>query len=151
MREAPGRVIRRNNAPVRPRRPATSVPDLFFALATTGWAMAVFFFASSYLDDDVTVGEAGKVLARMFAGALAVASAFTFLLGLVLLRDERNQIEHFLWPMLIGLVVGVLVSLLFLTLHFELVLFPFLLLIFVLRPIRQRVLGRRRITRSVTR
>ncbi len=144
-------MVRRNNAPVRPRRPATSVPDLFFALAMAGWAMAIFFFAASFLDNDVTVGEAGKILARMFAGALAVASAFTFLLGIVLLRDERNQAEHFRFPMAIGLVIGILVSLLFLTLHFELVFLPFLLLVFAFRPIRQRLFGRRRPARSPSR
>ena len=74
-----------------------------------------------------------------------------FLLGIVLLRDERNQAEHFRFPMAIGLVIGILVSLLFLTLHFELVFLPFLLLVFAFRPIRQRLFGRRRPARSPSR
>ena len=135
---------RRNNAPIRPRRPATSVPDLLFALATVGWTMAVVFVVASFVDDNLTVGEAGKVLARLFAGALAVASGFTFLLGLVLLRNDRNQADHFLAPMGIGVLTGVLASLLFLTLQFRLLFLPFLLLILVIRPVRRRVFSRRR-------
>jgi hypothetical protein len=143
MRQQPASSVRRNNAPIRPRRPATSVPDVLFALAAAGWAMAVLFFLASYINEDVTVGEAGRVLARMFAGALAIASAFTFMLGLVLLRDERGQADHYVIPMIIGTLVGALASLLFLTLHFELLFLPFLLVIFVLRPVRRRVFPRR--------
>jgi hypothetical protein len=105
--------------------------------------MAVLFFLASYINEDVTVGEAGRVLARMFAGALAIASAFTFMLGLVLLRDERGEMDHYVIPMVIGTLIGALASLLFLTLHFELLFLPFLLVIFVLRPVRRRVFPRR--------
>ena len=143
MRQQPASSARRNNAPIRPRRPATSVPDVLFALASAGWAMAVLFFLASYINEDVTVGEAGRVLARMFAGALAIASAFTFMLGLVLLRDERGEMDHYVIPMVIGTLIGALASLLFLTLHFELLFLPFLLVIFVLRPVRRRVFPRR--------
>ena len=143
MRQQPAGGVRRNNAPVRPRRPATSVPDVLFALAAAGWAMALLFFLASYVNGDVTVGEAGRVLARLFAGALAIASAFTFMLGLVLLRDERSDADHYVVPMVIGTLVGALASLLFLTLHFELLFLPFLLVIFVLRPVRRRVFPRR--------
>ena len=142
---------RRNNAPVRPRRPATTVPDLMFALATAGWAMAVVFVVASFLDDNITVGEAGRVLARLFAGALAVASLFTFLMGLVLLRGDRNHADHFRAPMGVGVVVGALDSWLFLELQFQLLFLPFLLLILVIRPVRQRVFGRRRPARRQAR
>ena len=143
MRQQPAGSARRNNAPVRPRRPATSMPDVLFALAAAGWAMALLFFLASYINEDVTVGEAGRVLARLFAGALAIASAFTFMLGLVLLRDERGDADHYVVPMVIGTLIGALASLLFLTLHFELLFLPFLLVIFVLRPVRRRVFPRR--------
>jgi hypothetical protein len=142
---------RRNNAPVRSRRPATSVPDLLFALATVGWTMAFVFVVASFADDNVTVGEAGKVLARLFAGALAVASGFTFLLGLVLLRNDRHQPDHFLAPMGIGILTGLLASVLFLTLQFRLLFLPFLLLVLVVRPIRRRVFGGRRSARGAAR
>ena len=143
MRQQPASSVRRNNAPIRPRRAATSVPDVMFALAAAGWAMALLFFLASYVNEDVTVGEAGRVLARMFAGALAIASAFTFMLGLVLLRDERGEADHYIIPMVIGTLMGALASLLFLTLHFELLFLPFLLVIFVLRPVRRRLFPRR--------
>lgn len=142
---------RRNNAPVRPRRPATSVPDVLFALATVGWTMAIVFVVASFTDDNITVGEAGKVLARLFAGALAVASGFTFLLGLVLLRNDRNQADHLLAPMAIGVLTGLLASMLFLTLQFRLLFLPFLLLFLVVRPIRRRVFGGRRSARGTAR
>lgn len=142
---------RRNNAPVRPRRPATSVPDVLFALATVGWTMAIVFVVASFTDDNITVGEAGKVLARLFAGALAVASGFTFLLGLVLLRNDRNQADHLLAPMAIGVLTGLLASMLFLTLQFRLLFLPFLLLLLVVRPIRRRVFGGRRSARGTAR
>lgn len=119
------------------------MPDVLFALAAAGWAMALLFFLASYINEDVTVGEAGRVLARLFAGALAIASAFTFMLGLVLLRDERGDADHYVVPMVIGTLIGALASLLFLTLHFELLFLPFLLVIFVLRPVRRRVFPRR--------
>jgi flagellar biosynthesis protein FliR len=45
--------------------------------------------------------------------------------------------------MAIGTLIGALASLLFLTLHFELLFLPFLLVIFVLRPVRRRVFPRR--------
>ena len=142
---------RRNNAPIRPRRPATSVPDVMFALATAGWTMAVVFVAASFLNDNITVGEAGRVLARLFAGALAVASLFTVLMGLVLLRDDRNQADHFRAPMGIGVLIGGLASLLFLELQFQLLFLPFLLLIVVIRPVRRRIFGRRRPARGPAR
>jgi hypothetical protein len=122
-----------------------------FALATAGWTMAVVFVVASFLNDNITVGEAGRVLARLFAGALAVASLFTFLMGLVLLRDDRNQADHFRAPMGIGVLIGVLASLLFLELQFQLLFLPFLLLILVVRPVRRRIFGRRRPARGPAR
>lgn len=142
---------RRNNAPIRPRRPATSVPDFCFALAAAGWMMAMVFFVSSFMDGDVTAGDAGRILARMFAAALAVTAAFAFMLGVLLLRDERNKGDHYVVPMAIGIVVGGLVAVLFLQLQFAWMFLPFLLFVFVIRPVRQRVFGRRRTARSYQR
>src|SRR5437016_5774119 len=84
---------RRNNAPIRParRRKATIVPDFILMLATVAWTMAVVFLAASFMSDDVTSGEAGRVLARLFAGALFASGFFMLLFALALLRDDRGD------------------------------------------------------------
>jgi len=130
---------KRNNAPIRPRKPATGIPDLLFAVATIGWSMAIVFVLSSYLDSNVTTGEAGKLLARVFAGMLGVTGLFFFLLGLVLLRDERNRADHYVVPMVVGFLIGALEAVLFLWPADKLLILPFVLLIFVLRPVRRRI------------
>lgn len=140
-----GKTARRNNAPIRPRKPATSVPDLIFTLAFAGWTMALIFLASSFFDDDITAGEAGKVLARLFAGALALTSAFGFLLGLLLLRNQRRQRDHYVVPAFLGVGIGVLEAFLFLWAAAAVLFAPFLLLIFAFRGVR------RAISRSLTR
>jgi hypothetical protein len=139
VRRNPGR---RNNAPVRrPARPATGIPDLLFALAVTGWTMAVVFAVISFADKDATAGDAGSFLARLFAGALAISSLFVFLLGIGLLRDDRWRADHYVVPVLLGLLIGILEATLFLVPAGEFLWAPFLLLIFALRPVR-RGLGR---------
>lgn len=130
---------KRESAPARRRRPATGIPDLLFAFAAIGWAMAAVFVLSSYLDSNVTVGEAGKVLARMFAAMLAVTGLFAFLLALVLLRDERRRLDHYVVPIVVGCLIGALEASLFLWPADKLLFLPFLLLVFVLRPVRRRV------------
>jgi CHASE2 domain-containing sensor protein len=134
--------VRRNNAPIRPRKPATSIPDLLFALAASGWTMAAVFVAASFVNNDVTAGDAGRILARMFAAALAVAAAFTCLLAVLLLRDDRNRADHIIFPMVVGVAIGLLFALLFLGLHFYALFAPFLLLVLVFRPVRRRLFGR---------
>lgn len=141
---ARGKIVRRNNAPIRPRKPATSVPDLIFTLAFTGWTMALIFLASSFFNDDVTEGEAGKILARLFAGALTLTSVFAFALGLLLLRDQRRQRDHYVVPAFLGVAIGVLEAFLFLWPAAGLLFAPFLLLIFAFRGVR------RAISRSLT-
>lgn len=101
--------------------------------------MAAVFVLSSYLDSNVTVGEAGKVLARMFAAMLAVTGLFAFLLALVLLRDERRRLDHYVVPIVVGCLIGALEASLFLWPADKLLFLPFLLLVFVLRPVRRRV------------
>lgn len=139
MNSAPGRAMRRNNAPIRNRKPATSVPDLLFALAMMGWTMAAIFTVASFMDSDVTAGEAGKILARMFAAALAACSLFGFLLGMVLLREERNRADHYVTPFILGAIMGVIEAALFLWPADTLLFAPFVLLIFVFRPVRRLV------------
>lgn len=113
--------------------------------------MAMVFFAASFFDGDVTAGDAGRILARMFAAALLVAGLFMFLLALVLLRDDRDRAGHIVFPVAVGIAMGLLASLLFLELYFELLFLPFLLLIVVFRPVRRRIFARRTAARPAAR
>jgi len=137
----PGRTVRRNNAPIKPPRPATTVPDVLFACASTCFTMAVIFLIASFFSDDVTSGSAGKVLARFFAGTLLVSGLFLFALGYGLLRDERSNVDHYSFPIALGIVVGGLESFLFLLPAGQFLLAPLLLLVLAFRPVRRR-LGR---------
>lgn len=139
MTGANGRIVRRNNAPIRPRKPATTVPDLIFTLAAAGVTMATIFFVASFTKSNITEGETGKVLARLFAAALLLTSALGFLLGMLLLRDERRRMDHYLTPAFLGAGIGTLEAILFLIPAAGLLWTPFLLLIFAFRPVRRRV------------
>lgn len=136
---ARGKVTRRNNAPIRPRKPATSVPDLIFTLAFAGWTMAVVFFVASFLNDAVTEGDAGRVLARLFAGALALTSTLAIALGMLLLRDERRARDHYAVPAALGVTMGALEAWLFLLPAASFLLAPLLLLIFAFRGVRRAI------------
>ena len=140
---APRRAPRRNNAPLRPSRPrpATTVPDVLFALAVTGWTMAAAFTAASFFDSAVTSGTAGAILARLFSAALAVCALFIFLLGLVLLRDERTRLDHYVTPIFLGILIGGAEAVLFLWPADRLLFVPLVFIVFALRPIR-RLAGR---------
>jgi len=132
--------MRRNNAPVRPPRPpATTVPDLLLALAVSCWTMGAVFFVASFFNANVTAGEAGRVLARFFAAALIVTGVFLALLGWGLLRDERARADHYVVPMLVGLIIGGIESAMFLWPAGNFLVAPFLLLIFVFRPVRRHI------------
>ncbi|MEO9254914.1 MAG: hypothetical protein ABI305_05200 [Tepidiformaceae bacterium] len=133
---------RRNNAPIRPQRNASSLPDLMFAVAAAGLMMAVVFFLASFVDNDVTLGDAGRVLARLFAGALLVSALFAFLLAVVFARDRGARGEHYVFPLAVGIIAGGISASLFLQLRFLWMFLPFLLLILVIRPIRRRVFER---------
>jgi hypothetical protein len=137
---------RRVAAPVRPRRPVSTVPDLLVAIAVMGWAMAALFAVASFSDDNVTAGEAGPILARLFAAALGTFATFVFVLALALLRDERGDWTHYGVPTVVGVVAGTLVAFLLLETAGAWIFAPLLLLLFALRPLRSavaRALGRR--------
>jgi len=142
---------RRNNAPVRPPRPATGVPDLLFAMAATGWTMGAVFTAASFVDSDITAGEAGVALARLFSGALAVCALFAFLLGLVLLRDDRGRGDHYVTPMTVGALMGTAEAALFLWPADRLLFAPLVLTVFAFRPVRRLVARRLRPARGYQR
>ncbi|MEO8540416.1 MAG: hypothetical protein ABI577_11805 [bacterium] len=142
---------RRNNAPLRPRRKATTVPDVLFALGMALLVMATIFFIASFVDENLSNGDAGTVLARAFAGTLAVSALFAFLLGILLLRSDRNQLDHYVAPLLIGGFVGAIEGWLFLAAQPPVfLLVPLLLLVFSLRPLR-RALSRRFLPRQSAR
>ena len=132
---------RRNNAPIRPRRPATVVPDLLFAVSVAAWTMAAVFVVATYTHDSLSAGNAGTDLARVFAGTLAIAGLSTFLIGMLLLRDERANSGHYVLPMLLGGVIGAAEATFFLLPAPALLFAPFLLLIFVFRPFRGWLTG----------
>lgn len=129
---------RRNNAPLRPRRPATTVPDVLFAIGMALLTMAVIFFLASFFDDSLSTGDVGTALARAFAATLAISAVFAFLLGLLLLRDDRDKLDRYRTPLLLGVVIGGLEAWLFLKAQPPLFLLaPLFLLIFALRPVRR--------------
>lgn len=128
---------RRNNAPVRPPRGATTVPDVAFAIGMALFVMAVTFFAASFLDETLSNGDAGTVLARLFAATLGFSALCAFLLGLLLLRSDRNRLDHYVTPLLLGVTIGALESWMFLKAQPPaFMLAPAALLIFALRPVR---------------
>jgi hypothetical protein len=108
--------------------------------------MAALFFLASFADDDVTAGEAGPLLARMFAAALATFATFVFVLALALLHDERRDWSHFGIPAVVGALAGVLMAFLLLSTAGAWIFAPLALLVLALRPVRRylaRLLGRR--------
>lgn len=138
MARSPGRHPRRVNAPIR-RAPAQgSIPDILLAGAVSGLTMAVVFVLASFFSEAIKTGEAGPQLARMFGGALAFTSLLIGLLG-VLLMGERRQ--HFRlrvgYAFVLGGLVGVLMSVLFLELAGIWVLAPLALLLAAIRPLRE--------------
>ncbi len=145
-RQHDARIVRRNpgrrdNAPVRKRKPPSTVPDVLFALGAVAWTMAFIFFVASLFDPEVTAGDAGQVLARIFAGALFVSGLFIILLGAALLGENRGSLDQYVIPVCLGMTVGALESYLFLLPAGEWLWAPPLLLIFALRPVR-RLFGR---------
>lgn len=129
----------RNRAPLRPRRPATTIPDFLFALGTAALTMGAVFFAATFGGDELVAGETGRILARFFAGALAVSALLLFALGIVLLRDDRGRADHYRVPIAVGVVVGLIEGWLFILAAGGALAFPPLLLLFALRPFRRMV------------
>ena len=135
-------VRRRNNAPLRPPRQATGIPDLLFAFAAMLATMAVVFFIASFVHEDLSNGDAGTDLARVFSATLSLSALLLALLGLLLLRDARGKAGHIVTPVLVGVVVGGIESWLFLNPRSPLLfLAPLALLVFALRPTRRAISG----------
>ncbi|MEO6397628.1 MAG: hypothetical protein ABIP13_04090 [Tepidiformaceae bacterium] len=115
------------------------MPDLIFTLAFAGWTMTVVFLVASFASDAVTEGDAGRILARLFAAALALTSFLGFALGLLLLRGERGTRDHYVVPAIVGVLIGVLESVLFLLPAANFLFAPFLLLVFAFRGVRRAI------------
>ncbi len=134
----PERTIRRrDNAPIRKRRPATTIPDVLFAVSAAGWAMAATLLVLSF--GDSIEGEAGAALARIFAATLAVTGLVFFALGVLLLRDDRGRADHYVVPLLLGAAIGVAEALLITQTAGTLLPLPLFLFVFALRPVRALV------------
>jgi hypothetical protein len=114
-----------------------------FAIGMTLLVMAACFFGASFLNEDLSHGDAGTVLARLFAATLGISALMAFLMGLLLLRDDRKQLDHYRTPLALGLGIGIIESWLFLAAAPALFLVvPLFLLIFALRPLRERIAKR---------
>lgn len=104
--------------------------------------MSVAFFVASFTDDNLSNGDAGTQLARIFSVTLLMSAIFIFILGMLLLRDERNRLDHFTVPLAVGALVGGLEAAMFLNPNGALLLLaPLLLLVLALRPVRARIAG----------
>ncbi len=101
--------------------------------------MAAVLIAASFGSDDLVGGDTGRILARFFAGALAVSAVLLFLLGVILLRDDRGGADHYRVPIALGLVVGLVEGWLFILPAGGVLPFPPLALLFALRPLRRLV------------
>lgn len=102
--------------------------------------MAVIFFVASFLSEDVVSGSAGRVLARFFAGTLVISGLLMSALGYGLLREERRSVDHYSFPIGLGVVVGAIESFLFLQTYEQFLFAPLLLLVLAIRPIRRWLL-----------
>jgi hypothetical protein len=103
--------------------------------------MALIFFVASFLSDDVVTGSAGKILARFFAGTLLLSGLFMFALGYGLLRDDRSSADHYTFPIILGVAVGVFESIFFLKTVEQLLVLPLLFLLLAIRPLRRAISG----------
>lgn len=98
--------------------------------------MAAIFAITSFTNDDGLGGDAGKTLARAFAAALALSGLFVGALGVGLLRGERGEIERYVVPIALGILIGGLEAILFLAHASDWIWAPFLLVLFALRQVR---------------
>lgn len=113
------------------------MPDVLFAIGMALLVMSMVFAVASFMDDALSNGDAGTQLARIFAGTLFLSATFSFLLGLLLLRGERNRADHFVVPLVAGALMGGLEAAMFLNPKTPLLLLlPLVLLVFAFRPVR---------------
>jgi hypothetical protein len=149
MSRAPSRPGRRNNAPVRPPRQSegSSIPDVLFCLASGAFVLAVILLAATLRNEQLTAGDVGKELAEFFALALIGAAVFLFLVGILLLRNSRGQANHYVTPILLGIIGGAIEAVLVIEPAGFWIAAPLIVLVFALRPVRRwfgRIAGQQR-------
>lgn len=126
---------RRNNAPVNPPRQPSLVPEPLICIAIALGVMGVIFLSFSFLGI-FAEGDAGKTLARLFAGSLFLSGLLLFLLGFGLLADRRGDNRYYVVPTILGTLIGSAASALFVAGTGGYVLLPFAFSILALRPFR---------------
>ena len=111
---------------------------MLVAFAATAWAMGVTLLVVS-LFSQLTPGNAGPILARLFGAALVLCGFFLMGLGIALMRDERHDGTHYRVPSVVGALAGLLEIALILNTAGYLLALPGLLLIFVVPPLRNAI------------
>jgi hypothetical protein len=111
--------------------------------ASAVWAMSLTLAIMS-LFNDLTPGGAGQTLARLFAATLALSGFFLMGLAIALMRDERHDSVHYVIPSIAGVLAGLLETALILNTAGYWLLLPFLLVAFVVPPVRNVIEPRRR-------
>ncbi len=109
---------------------------MLFAFSSAMIVMAAVFLVASFSSDVLASGSAGRLLARMFATTLAVSGVLLFALGYALLRDDRDQADHYRVPIGVGLAVGLAEAAFFLHPAGYWLFAPMVLFVFALRPVR---------------
>lgn len=121
----------------RPKNRLAGAGDLFVAVAVGAWTMAAILLAATFAGGDMIPGEAGRALARIFAGLLAATGVFTFLAGFSMFGDERAQSAHYVVPIIVGMSAGALEGMVLLSDGGNWLAAPFALLIVALPPVRR--------------
>lgn len=127
---------RRNNAPVRPYRHASTGSDVVLALAFCALTMGIVFLSVSFFDHSA---RAEAELARLFALSLVLTGLFLLAISFGLSPASRTDLAPCVYPALVGVVIGGLDAILFLAPVILAIPLPFLLLIVLIDPIRRRL------------
>jgi hypothetical protein len=127
---------RRNNAPVRPYRRTSTASDVVLALGVCTLTMGIVFVLVSYLDHSA---KAEAEIARLFGVALLLTGLFLAALSFGLSPADRTDFVPYVYPTLVGLIIGGIEASLFLAPVILAMPVPFLLLIVLVDPVRRRV------------
>ncbi len=119
--------------------------DLLIAFAATALTMGLLILIATFAGENVVGGNAGRLWALTFAGALGLTGLFLTLLGLVLLGERAREPRRYLVPVASGVATGVVVGALMVDgASREAVLAPLLLLLLALPPVRHGIARLRR-------
>ena len=116
------------------------MPDFLIGLAAALAGMAALMVFASFADDSLSEDSAGRALARIFAAALSLSALFITALALILLRGDRDRADHYIVPVIVGVLIGALEGYLFLNPGEPLLLLlPLLLFVFCSRSLRRKL------------